>query len=125
MNKDIMNLARAMLCSQTSFLEKRILDTKYRKAFKSTALYFIDLSTKFDDRSNNSILEFKTQILLAKADIENSAPSYVKSLFNDEHQYKLLAVEMVEDIVDSLTLRFVHGDSRTYLGLFNVVEELC
>ena len=120
-----MNMVRVMLCAQTSFLEKRIVSAKNRKAFKGTALYLIDLSTAFDDRSENNILEFRNEILAAKADIIRDKPSYFKSLFNDENQYRLLAVEMAEDAVSSLISRFIDGDSRTYLEFFNVVEELC
>lgn len=120
----VMDLVRFMLCSHTSFVEKRIADAKYRKVFKDTALCLISISSKFTDSNTQEVFDFKGEVELIKRSIELDKPNFFKAFFNEEHTYRLLAVEMVEDIVSSAISRFVNGDSKAYLELFDVKFEI-
>ena len=122
---DLLDLARVMLCVQTSFIEKRVVDTKYRKAFKDTALCFINISMRMHEDGVYDIKELLNEITLIKTSISNNKPSYISSFFNESHKYNVLAAEMAFDIVNSLVNRFVDGDSKTYLEFFDVKAELC
>jgi hypothetical protein len=124
-DSDLLDLARIMLCVQTSFIEKRIADPKYKKAFKDTALCFINISMKLDDHGHYDIKDLLNEVALIKSSISNEKPGYFSSLFNESHKYRLLAADMAEDIATSLISRFVDGDSKTYLELFDIKEELC
>jgi hypothetical protein len=117
----MMDLLRFMLCSQSSFVEKRLVDPKYAKAFKEVSLRIINLTA-----DNNTDIElFKLQLSLIKAHIQDEKPGYVVSIFNDNYKYKILAVELAEDIVSSIETRFINGGSKAYLELLPKSDFIC
>jgi hypothetical protein len=122
----MIDLARLMLCSQTSFVEKRIHDKKYAKVFKDTAVCIIQISANISDSNNGTCLQsLSDQIKLLRLSIEKDEPNFVSSFFSEDYKYRILALDMADDIVNSLNSRFVNGDSKTFLGLFNIKGEIC
>jgi len=117
----MMDLLRFMLCSQSAFVEKRLGDPKYAKIFKETSLKIINLTT---DNSVDIEL-FKLQLSLVRAHIQDEKPNYVVSIFNDNYKYKILAVELAEDIVSSIETRFISGGSKAYLELLPKSDFVC
>jgi len=116
-----MDLLRFMLCSQSNFVEKRINDPKYAKVFKDTAMKIIN----FTAENNVDIELFKLQLSLFRSNIEDEKPNYIVSIFNDNFKYKLLALELAEDIFYSLDTRFISGGSKVYLELLPKNEFVC
>jgi hypothetical protein len=47
------------------------------------------------------------------------------ALFSDDYKYKMLAIELAEDIASSIDTRFVSGGSKAYLGLLPEVKFIC
>lgn len=121
----MIDLARIMLCSQTSFIEKRIHDKKYAKLFKDTAVCVIQISAEIPDwQTADGLQSLAEQIKLLRFSIEKDKPNFVSSLFSDNYKYRILALDMADDIINSLNSRFVHGDSKTFLGLFDIKGEI-
>ena len=122
----MIDLARLMLCSQTSFVERRIHDKKYAKIFKDTAVCMIQISANIPDSNDGRSLQLLSdQINLLRFTIEKDRPNAVSSFFNEDFKYKLLALDMADDIVNSLNSRFITGNSKTFLGLFDIKGEIC
>lgn len=114
-----------MLCSQTSFVEKRIHDKKYAKIFKDTAVCMIQISANIPDSNDGRSLQLLSdQINLLRFTIEKDRPNAVSSFFNEDFKYRLLALDMADDIVNSLNSRFITGNSKAFLGLFDVKGEI-
>lgn len=121
----MIDLARIMLCSQTSFIEKRIHDKKYAKLFKDTAVCIIQISAEIPDwEAQDGLQSLADQIRLLRFNLEKDKPGFISSLFSDDYKYRVLALDMADDIVSSLSSRFVHGDSKTFLGLFDIKGEI-
>jgi hypothetical protein len=121
-----MDLVRLMLCSQTSFVEKRIRDEKYSKAFKDTMLSFIKLSSVHNNLDENlNVALFASEVELMRLNIEKDKPNYVTSLFNEEYNYRMMAADLTQDVVNSVLSRFITGGTKTYLEFFEVKAELC
>lgn len=116
----MMDLVRFMLCTQTSFMVKRIHDKKYAKTFEDTMLSIIKVSSDFSD-----IKAFNNEFQLIKASLSNSKPGLVVSIFNEKHKYIDLALELTDDIINSVNTRFVDGGSKAFIGLFDVKGEIC
>jgi hypothetical protein len=117
----MMDLLRFMLCSQVAFVEKRIYEPNNSKAFKEQALQLIALTT---EKSNN-LDTFKLGVNLAKIKLDDKKPNYIVALFSDDYKYKMLAIELAEDIASSIDTRFVSGGSKAYLGLLPEVKFIC
>jgi hypothetical protein len=125
MEVEMIDLARLMLCSQTSFIEKRISDKKYAKVFKDTAVCIIQISARIPDWDvENGLNSLTNEIKLLRLNAETDKPGPISSLFNDQYKYKLLAFDMADDIINSLNSRFVHGNSKAFLGLFDIKGEI-
>lgn len=117
----MVDLLRFMLCSQVSFLEKRILKPKDAKIFKDQALQLIALTAE----NNNDLYAFKLGVSLVRIKLEENKPGPIAAFFSDDYKYKMLAVELAEDIVASIDTRFVSGGSKAYLGLLPEVKFIC
>jgi hypothetical protein len=117
----MMDLLRFMLCSQTAFVEKRLHGVNNVKAFKDQALQLIALTAE----NYNNLDTFKLGVNLAKIKLEENKPNPIVALFSDEHKHKILAVELAEDIANSIDTRFVSGGSKAYLGLLPEVKFIC
>lgn len=117
----MMDLLRFMLCSQSAFVEKRISDNKYAKIFKDTSLKIINLTA-----DNNSDVElFKLQLSLLRKHIENEKPNFILSILNDNYKYKILGLELAEDILSSIETRFISGGHKAYLELLPKSDFVC
>jgi hypothetical protein len=116
----MMDLVRLMLCTQTSFMVKRIHDKKYAKAFEDTMLSIIKVSSDFSD-----LKDFSNEFKLIKASLSTSKPGLIASMFDEKHKYIDLALDLTDDIINSIDLRFVEGGSKAFLGLFEVKGEIC
>ena len=116
----MMDLVRLMLCTQTSFMVKRIPDKKYAKTFENTMLSIIKVSSDFSD-----IKSFNNEFQLFKACLSAPKPNVFMSMFDEKHKYVDLALELTQDIIDSINTRFVDGGSKTFIGLFEVKGEIC
>ena len=121
----MIDLARLMLCSQTSFVEKRIHDKKYAKVFKDTAVCLIQISANIPDSNDGKGLQLLSdQVSLLRLSLEKDRPGFIFSFLNEDFRYRLLALDMADDIVNSLNSRFVTGNSKTFLGLFDIKGEI-
>jgi len=121
----MIDLARLMLCSQTSFVEKRIHDKRYAKVFKDTAVCLIQISANISDSNDGKCLQLLSdQVNLLRFSLEKDRPSFIFSFFYEDFKYRLLALDMADDIVNSLNSRFVTGNSKTFLGLFDIKGEI-
>ena len=116
----MMDLVRLMLCTQTSFMVKRIDDKKYAKTFEDTMLSIIKVSSDFSD-----VKEFSNEFKLIKASLSTSKPGFITSMFDEKHKYIDLALELTDDIINSVNSRFIDGNSKAFLGLFDVKGEIC
>lgn len=115
-----MDLVRLMLVTQTSFVVKRIHDKKCAKAFEDTMLSIIRVSSDFSD-----VKSFSYEFELIKRSLNNNKSNFILSLFNEKHKYVDLALEITEDIIDSVNTRFIEGGSKSFLNLFDVKGEIC
>lgn len=116
----MMDLVRLMLCTQTAYIAKRIHDKKHVKIFHDTMLSMIKVSSEFSD-----VESFRQEFELIKLSLSDNKPGFVKSIFNDNHKYVNLALDMTQDIINSVNSRFITGDSKVFLGLFDIKGEIC
>jgi hypothetical protein len=116
----MMDLVRLMLVTQTSFMVKRIHDKKYAKTFEDTMLSIIKVSSDFSD-----VKSFSHEFELIKRSLSTNKSNFIVSLFNDKHKYVDLALELTENIIDSVNIRFIEGGSKAFLNLFDVKGEIC
>lgn len=116
----MMDLVRLMLCTQTSYVAKRIDNKKHAKIFQDIMLSIIKTSSEFSE-----VHDFKQEFELIKLSLANSKPGFIMSIFNDNHKYVELALSLTQDVIDSVNSRFINGDSKVFLGLFDVKGEIC
>lgn len=116
----MMDLVRLMLCTQTSFMTKRIHDKKYAKSFEDTMLSIIKVSSDFSD-----VAAFSDEFKLIRASLSTTKPNFIKSMFDEKHKYIELALDLTDDIINSVNSRFITGDSKAFLGLFDIKGEIC
>jgi hypothetical protein len=99
---------------------KRIHDKRYAKTFEDTMLSIIKVSSDFSD-----VKSFNNEFQLIKASLSASKPGLISSMFDEKHKYIDLALELTDDIINSINSRFIDGGSKAFIGLFDVKGEIC
>lgn len=115
-----MDIVRLMLVTQTSFVVKRIEDKRHAKIFEDTMLYIIKVSSDFSD-----VKSFSDEFELIKRSLNSNKSNPFTSFFDKKPKYVSLALELTENIIESVNIRFVEGGSKAFLNLFDVKGEIC
>lgn len=116
----MMDILRLMLVTQTSFIVKRIVDKNHAKTFEDTMLYIIKVSSDFSD-----VKSFSDEFELVKRSLNANKSNAFISFFDKKSKYVDVALELTDDIINSVNIRFIEGGSKAFLNLFDVKGEIC